>query len=130
MPAIGNIVVKDNDNTTDRTYTAQSGSGGDKSPAIWQRLDVGAAPGFMPTVTMVAQWNGPKTLRRTETEYVWPLTGVDSSGRTSVISRMIFRTQLYVPIDMPVATRDSSIAQALNLMPSMKFGFQGGYAFV
>jgi hypothetical protein len=130
MTAMANIVVKANDGTTDVTYTQQNASGGDKSPAIWRELTVGAAPAHRTFFAMVAQDNGQKTARRVSTNYVLPYLVTGSDGRIVVADRCIIQCSGVLPNGMPSALTNEAIAQCMNLHASalIKLSFQSGYA--
>lgn len=129
MPAMANLVVKDNDGTTNVTYSMISASGGDKSPALWRNTAVGVAPGFNPWVTLVAAYNGPKDRRNSNAEYRFPTTATDSSGKVRVTDNVILKLSVSVPLDCPQTTVDGAVAQGLNLFAGMKTGIQGGFSY-
>lgn len=131
MAAIANIVVKKNDGTTDITYSAVVGSGGDKSPAIWRSTSVGYASGHQPEVKMSARPNGAGNGRRVDINYVYPMLLTDgNTGLTTVTTKATATVSVFVPADMQTVDVDEAVSQMVNLLSSTLFksSLKSGFA--
>lgn len=134
MPAMANIVVKKNDNTTDITYDALTGAGSDGSPAVW-RQDTGATAtlpvGMRAVLWLKSLWNGPKTARKLPFRYERPAVVQDSvTLRWQVTDRLIIEGTATIPQGMPPADINEGVAQGLNLLAAAltKTSMQTGFA--
>lgn len=87
MPQMANITVKKANGTTDIVWTGVSPSAGDKSPAVWKSLTVGATPGVRPEFRAVGESNSNGTARRLKTSMVWPSSVLDANGRPVVLDK-------------------------------------------
>jgi len=130
MPSIANLIVKNNDEATNVTFTAIQGSGGDKAPAIWRNEAAGTAVSHRPTLHLASRNNGTGTARRLEGQAVFPTTVTGSDGRVTVADRLIISIQGVIPNGMPTAEVNEAVAQSLNLFASTlcKDSFKAGYA--
>lgn len=130
MPNLANITVKKNDGTTDITWSGIAASAGDKSPAVWRSLTVGAAPAFQPTMKMVSQNNGPSTARRVNVDLTYPYTTVGADGKTNVAEKVVMTTSIVLPNGMPTSDSNEAVAQSMNLLASalVKACMQAGFA--
>lgn len=135
MPSMASITVKKFDGTTDIVYDALSASGGDLSPAVW-RQDTGAAAGLpvglRPTLKLLTKWNGPKTARVADVEYVYPYATQDTTTTLySAKDRAVFRNGAWtLPQGMPASVLNEAAYQFGNLMGSslIKASMAAGYA--
>lgn len=87
MPQLANITVKKADGTTDIVWTGIVPSSGDKSPAVWKSLTVGATPGVRPEFRAISESNAAGTTRRLKTSISWPSSVVDANGRPVVLDK-------------------------------------------
>lgn len=113
MPQMANITVKKADGTTDITYVALSGAGGDGMPAVWRAGTTGAAM-HRPTFAVSTRWNGPKTARRVVAQFTYPEV-VSSGGVDAVANRLPIEITGPVPMGMSDAAIAEAVAQAANL---------------
>lgn len=127
MPTMASITVKKADGTTDVTYTALNGAGGDGSPALW-RSEAGANAALRPTLSMTTRNNGPKTARRVNLAYQYPEV-VSISGVDTVVNRLPIELTCPIPMGMADAEIDQAVSQFANLVKatliqaSIKAGF-------
>lgn len=130
MPSLANITVKKNDGTTDITWSGVAASAGDKSPAVWRSLTVGAAPAFQPAMKMVALSNGPDTARRVNVDVTYPYTTVGSDGKTNLAEKVVMTCSIVLPNGMPTADSNEAVAQSMNLLASslVKACMQAGFS--
>lgn len=130
MPSMANITVKKNDGTTDIVWTAATPSAGDNVPAIWRSETVGSAPAHYPTLELRTRYNGQKTARRADINFVYPQIATDSTtSLVSVVNRLPIQTTAAVPMGMPASDINEAVAQYANLLKdaliqaSLKAGF-------
>lgn len=121
MPTMANITVKKNDGTTDITWTAVQGSGGDKSPAIWRSQSVGSAAAFNPEMRMTSRPNSDGSVRRVEGVIDYKQTVTDAYGVTRKANVGVFQFSVAVPQGMPPADLNEFCAQSCNLVASTLF---------
>jgi len=128
------IVVKKADETTNITYDALAGSGGDGSPSVW-RQDTGATAGLPIGLRNIFKlwttWNGPKTARQVKFNLVMPYAVQDST--TTIFSakdRVVIDGLMTVPQAIPSTNINEAVAQALNLLAAtlVKDAAKAGYA--
>lgn len=115
MSAITNLTVKKNDTTTDVTFTAINGSGGEKSPAIWRNEALGAALAHRPVFTFAARANGSGTARRPEGQLTYPSVATATDGRVSVTDKCLVGIWAVIPMGQPTADTNEAVSQAVNL---------------
>jgi hypothetical protein len=120
MPAMAAIVVKKADGTTDITYDALSGSGGDGSPAVW-RQDTGAVSGLPVGLRKLFKlwtlWNGPKTARQMKFNIIMPYAVQDSTTTLySAKDRVVFDGIVTIPQGMPASEINEAVYQGCNLL--------------
>jgi hypothetical protein len=135
MPAMAAIVVKMNDGTTNITYDAVAASGGDNSPAVW-RQDTGAPAGLpvglRPYLKIGSKWNGPKTARIMNVEYVYPYATQDTTTTLySSRDRVVVNGGNYTaPQGVPATVLNEASAQYSNLIasPLVKSILASGYS--
>jgi hypothetical protein len=131
MTAIANIVVKKADNTTDITWTAISGSGGDKSPALWRSLSAPGTVGQLPYLTVSTRSNADKTVRRVDVTGVFPSVYTNTNtGQTEVRGTCVFTGSFAVPQNIAAADINEAAWQILNLLATslVKGSVTSGYA--
>lgn len=117
MPTMSNMTVKKNDGTTDVIYTMQAQSAGDRSPAIWQNLTVGAASGHRPELRMACRPNAAGTARRVDISFTWKQVSTDTTtGLTKVVNQMPFTLSVPRPLDMPDADVNEAVSQFFNCL--------------
>ena len=82
MAAIANITIKKNDGTTDRVFTAKSGSAGDGLPARWRAEDTSLPVGWRTNASHISKDNGKGNARTHDVRFRFPvvrnLNGVDT----------------------------------------------------
>lgn len=119
MPAIANITVKKNDNTTDIVWTGVSPSAGDGVPAIWRSQTVGNAASHQPELRLSAKdgSNGGKRVMRVT--YVYPQISTNTTtGVTSVVDKMVFAGDWQLPKSMAAVDVNEAASQLANLVAS------------
>lgn len=130
MPQLANITVKKADGTTDVTYTAVAGAAGDKTPAVFRNNTVGTTIAERPSLLISSRDNGPKTGRRVEINFSWPMTTVDAGGNKAITGRMTGACSVLIPQNQDAATILEQAYQFGNLIGStlVKATFNDGYA--
>lgn len=130
MATMANIVVKKADDTTDVTWTAQIGSSGDKTPAVWKNLTVGTMPMERPTFTAASRANGPGTARRLTCHFDWPMVSQDAGGNKVGAGKMVGEASILIPQNQEVTVIAEQVSQFCNLLASalIKQAAQEGYA--
>lgn len=130
MPKLDNITVKKADGTTDVIYTALAGASGDNSPAIFRNNAVGTTVAERPTILIGSKSNGPKTARRVDVNFSWPLVETDAALRKTVTGRMTGTCSVLIPQNQDVAVINEQAFQFANLIGSAvaKACFVEGYA--
>jgi len=130
MPAIANLVIKKNDNTTDITYTAVVPSSGDGVPAIWRSQSIGSAAAHQPELRLSSK-SGSNGMKRTlRATYVYPQIATNSTtGVTSVIDRVVISADWQVPLGMAATDVNEAVSQFAHALAatltkdSVKSGF-------
>jgi len=131
MPAIANITVKKADGSTDIVWSALSGAGGDKTPAVWRSDTATGTVGQRPFIQMSSRWNGDSTARRFDVLAGFPGVYTNSTtGQTEVRAKAVLNLSLVVPQNMTSADISEFAAQIPNLIASTLFksSFTEGYA--
>lgn len=130
MPSIASITVKKADGTTDVVYTAVAGASGDKTPAVFRNNTVGTTTAERPLLQVQSLSNGPKTARRINCDYVWPLVTTDAGGNKVVSGKMSATASVLVPQNQDPAVIKEQAYQFGNLMAAalIKSTFEEGYA--
>ncbi len=130
MPALANITVKKADGTTDVTYTAVAGASGDNSPAVFSNNTIGTVKAERPTLLVGARDNGPKTARRVDVNFSWPIPSTDAGGNKVISGRMTGTASVLVPQNQDVLVIAEQAAQFGNLIGSalVRACFNEGYA--
>lgn len=130
MATMANITVKKADGTTDVVWTAQIGSSGDKTPAVWKNLTVGTMPAEQPSFSATSRSNGPGTARRLDLSFQWPMTSQDAGGNKVVSGRAVGQASILVPQNQELAVIGEEVAQFFNLCASalIKQAAREGYA--
>lgn len=125
------ITIKKFDGTTDVVWTSITGSGGDKSPAVWRSNTAPGTAGQRPAAHVQARWNGDQTARRVDYQITFPSVYTDAdSSLSKVRSVAVFQGSAAVPMDMTDADRHEFSAQCMNLLASALFkgALDTGYA--
>lgn len=130
MPELANITVKKADGTTDVTYTAVAGAAGDKTPAVFRNNTVGTTIAERPSLLVSSRDNGPKTGRRVEINFSWPMTTVDAGGNKQITGRMTGSCSVLIPQNQDATTILEQAYQFGNLIGStlIKTTFAEGFA--
>jgi hypothetical protein len=128
----GNITVKKNDDTTDVIYVQKATSGGDTGIALW-RQDAHAAPytGLKPEFRLGSKFNGPRTARRVNVQFVYKSYATDSTtGVSSLTGQVPITVTAAIPLNIAQADVDEAISQLFNLLDhvDVKGYFKTGYA--
>lgn len=116
MPQIATLTVKKADNTTNVVYDALVPSSGDKSPALWYLTAAGAAPAFRPQLSLQSAWNGPRTARRLQVGYKYPVWATGTDGVTRIVDTLIIDATILRPAGMADSTALEAIAQFAHLV--------------
>lgn len=117
MPQAADIVVKKADNTTNVTYSLLTASAGDASPARWTENSLSTNRGHRPTLEMRSQFNGPRTARRSNVAYKYPVLKTVSGVETRV-GDVILDISVLIPQDVDDVTAAEAVAQGTNLAVS------------
>lgn len=117
MPQAADIVVKKADNTTNVTYSLLTASAGDASPARWTENSLSTNRGHRPTLEMRSQFNGPRTARRSNMAYKYPVLKTVSGVETRV-GDVILDISVLIPQDVDDVTAAEAVAQGTNLAVS------------
>lgn len=131
MPNMADIVVKKADNVTNVTYVAQSGSAGDKSPAIWTQNAFSGIAGFRPKLEILTQDNGQKTIRQLKVNFTFPSTYTDTNtGLVKANGSVGFDGVVFLPKGLTTTEWNEAFAQLGNLLAStlVREVAQTGYA--
>lgn len=130
MPTLANITVKKADGTTDVIYTAVAGAAGDKTPAVFRNNTVGTSLAERPTLLVSSRDNGPKTGRRVDINFSWPLSTVDAGGNKTITGRMTGTASVLVPQNQDVTAINEQASQFGNLIGSalVKSSLAEGFA--
>lgn len=131
MPSMANITVKKNDGTTDIVWTGVCPSSGDGVPAIWRSETVGSAPMHYPTLEVRSRFNGQKTARRVDSNFVYPQIATDTTtSLVSVVNRATFQSSAAIPMGMPAADIAEAVSQYANLLTAalIKDTHKSGFA--
>jgi len=130
MPTLANITVKKADGTTDVTYTAVAGAAGDRTPAAFRNNTVGTTISERPTLLISSKDNGPRTGRRVDINFSWPMTTVDAGGNKSIVGRMTGTASVLVPQNQEASVIAEQAHQFGNLIGSsiVKASINEGYA--
>ncbi len=131
MTAATDITVKKADGTTSILWSLLTGSGGDKSPAVWRSGTATGTLGQKPMITVQSRWNAAGTVRRVDVEASFPSTYTDTStSLTSVRSKATMKLSFAFPQDMLAADMSEAAAQIANLVasPLLVGAFASGYA--
>lgn len=131
MASQANITVKKNDGTTDIVWTGTYGAAGENAPALWRSETVGSAPGHKPNLELKTRWNGPKTARRVEANFVYPQIATDSTtGLTTVVNVIPISVSAAIPNACPSTDINEAVSQCFNLLVAtlVKDSFKTGFA--
>lgn len=130
MTILSNITVKKSDGTTDVIYTAVAGASGDRTPALFRNNTVGTTVAERPTLLISSRDNGPRTARRVDVNFSWPLTTIDAGGNKTITGRMTGTASVLVPQNQDVAVIAEQAHQFGNLIGStlVKATFGDGFA--
>ncbi len=119
MPAIADIVVKKNDNTTNITYSGVVPSSGDGVPAIWKSQSVGSAVGFQPELRVSAKPAQNGQYREHRASFFYPQLKTDTTtGVISVHRKLMGTASWMTPVDMAATDVAEASAQFANLIAS------------
>lgn len=130
MPQLADITVKKADGTTNVTYTAVAGAAGDKTPAVFRNNAVGTTIAERPSLLVSSRDNGPKTGRRIEINFSWPITAQDAGGNKTITGRMTGSCSVLIPQNQDVSVILEQANQFGNLIGStlIKTCFSDGFA--
>lgn len=130
MPTLANLTIKKSDGTTDVIYTAVAGASGDNTPAVFRNNTVGTTLAERPSLLVSSKDNGPRTGRRVNLDFSWPITSQDAGGNKAVSGRMTGTASVLIPQNQDVATIAEQAAQFSNLLAHtlIKASFSEGYA--
>lgn len=127
---MNNITIKKADGTTDVIYTGVTVSAGDNSPAVYRNNTVGTTLAERPSLLISSKSNGPKTARRVDVNYSWPIMSQDSGGNKLLSGRMTGSASVLIPQNQDVALIKEQAYQFGNLMATaiVKTALESGYA--
>lgn len=127
---MNNITIKKADGTTDVIYTGVTVSAGDNSPAVYRNSTVGTTLAERPSLLISSKSNGPKTARRVDVNYSWPIMSQDSGGNKILSGRMTGSASVLIPQNQDTAVIKEQAFQFGNLMATaiVKAALESGYA--
>lgn len=131
MPNMADITVKANNGTTDVIFVAKNPSAGDSVPALWRADAEGLSAAAKPTFTMASRWNGPKTARRMDLNFVYNQTATNTTtGLVSIVNRIPFSCTVALPAEVPDTVIQEATARFVNLLASVlvKASINSGFA--
>jgi hypothetical protein len=123
---MADVTIKKANGSTDITFTAKTPSAGDSAQALWRSDSVGTSAVTRPAVSCVATWNGPRTARKANIKFTYPI--VDATG--AVIGQAIFEGNSTLPVAMADTDVAEFAAQSTNFIASslMKSVISSGFA--
>lgn len=130
MPQLTDITIKKADGTTNVTYSGVVAAAGDKQPAVFRDSSSSLAPAFQPTFEAKGMLNGPRTARRIEGKFTYPVTVTGTDGAVKLVGTFPIKYDVTVPQNLPAAVAEEAAAQFGNLMASslVKAMNASGYA--
>lgn len=129
MADMANISVKAANGTTDVIFVKKTPSAGDTVAATWLADALSTYASFRPSYSMKTRFNGPKTARRVESSFRYPVTEVQNSV-TVKIGEIPIEINGVIPLNVTDAAIAEAIALAGNLFVStlVRDSFRAGYA--
>lgn len=126
MPNMADVTIKKANGSTDITYSQKTPSAGDGGQALWRSDTVGTSAAARPVATCVASWNGPRTARKVNQKFTYPV--FDGTG--AVVGQAIFEVNATIPVSMIDADVAEFAHQATNFNASalLKSVYQTGFA--
>lgn len=119
MPAIADIVVKKNDNTTNITYTGVVPSSGDSSAAVWKSQSVGSTVAFQPELRVTAKPANGGASREHRMTFYYPQLKTDTTTSITSVHRKVMGSATFLtPTDMNATDVAEASAQFANLLAS------------
>lgn len=113
------------------TFDALTPSSGDTVPARW-RVANAPSPIGMPTAQVTSRYNGPKTARRVDFEFVQPYYTLDASAgnKLTLHHKVLISTTVLIPEGIPTIYADEAVDRAFALLNSntIKDACKSGYA--
>jgi len=120
MTAITDITVKKYDGVTDSVWSAVTGSGGDKSPAVWRLSTAAGTVGQKPTISVTTRSNQAGTVRRVDVSGTFPSVYTNTAtGQTEVRSVMTMSASFAVPQNITSTDVQEFAAQLPKLMTNL-----------
>jgi hypothetical protein len=124
------IAVKKDDGATNITWSIVSGSGGDKSPALWRSNSAAGTLGQKPMFYCASKSNQAGDVRRIDMYGSFPGVYTNSStGQTEVRGKCTFSASFAVPQNMTstdvaeFASQVTNLIADVNLKSAIKTGF-------
>lgn len=129
MPSMADITVKKADGTTNVTYNAVVPSAGDSVWAEWVDLTTQAVPAYRAKFRSRSRYNGPRTARRVEYEYSYPVFAT-VNGAPVLVGTVAGGGNVVLPQKMAAADLKEASHQMTNLLASalVKSILETGYA--
>lgn len=119
MTTIADITVKKADGTTNILWSAITGSGGDKSPALWRSNSTVGTVGQKPWFQVVTNSNQGKTGRRVSISAQYPMVYTDTTTTlTQIRDKGTFSGDFFVPGNLDAVNAGEFAAQIANLIAS------------
>jgi len=131
MPAIANITVKKNDDTTDIVWTAVQPSSGDGTPATWKSQTVGTASAHQPEFRLSGRDANKGNSRLMRGTFRYPQIATNSTtGVTSVVGVANATVEFEFPKSMPTSDLNEAVSQCFDLTDAalIKDCFKQGYS--
>lgn len=127
---MNNITIKKANGTTDVIYTGVTVSAGDSSPAVYRNDTVGTTLAERPSLLISSRSNGPKSARRVDVNYTWPIMSQDAGGNKILAGRMVGSASVLIPQNQDAALINEQAFQFGNLMATtiVKAALSSGYA--
>lgn len=109
MAQMADVTVKKADGVTNVTYSALVASAGDSQDARWSSNSSSAIRGNRDSLSMSAQFNGPRTARRAVIKGDFPVR-VIQDGVETVQHRIPFA----LTVTLPLAVTDAQVQEAIH----------------
>ncbi|UUW21302.1 MAG: hypothetical protein [Sanya fiers-like virus 16] len=129
MPSMADITVKKSDGTTNVTYNAVVPSAGDAVWAEWVDLTTVNVPAYRAKLRVRSRYNGPRTARRIEYEFTYPVS-ITIDSQNSLVGTVAGSGSVVLPQKLIGADLKEASHQMTNLLASalMKSILETGYA--
>lgn len=103
MPQASNITIVDADSTSVE-FTCIIPASGDQTSSVFRYLPTGKPANCAEVLEINTRWNGPKTVRRVDGSFVYPISATDSlTGKVSKTDAFSMKVSTGVLQNVPPA---------------------------